>query len=515
MRKLLIFIQSKEKSYKASVVLAYITLGVNCFSGIFFTPYMIHILGESDYGLYQLIGAFAGYLSILNMGMSSAVTKYVSKYYRQKNFQHQGNFLGFVLLYYSFISVIILIVGYGMYGKIGAIFALSSDELLRAERMFVLLVVNLMFTLFGGIFIGVLSAYENFLWTKGLDLLKVLVRLFTIYAILERGSGSVGIVVVDTVLNFTLLVIYAAYCVMGLKIRFYFGRIEIKELKEIIFYSFFVFLNIIFDQLNWKIDHTILGMKLSTAAVTVYSIGMNFSNYFMNFSIAVKSFFLPRVMYMEVDGKGADQYTLFMARTGRLQGYLLFYLYFAFVFLGRQFIQIIMKTDYYEAWISAVFVMSGLLVPLLQNAGHPILQAKNKHHIYVLVCLFISGINAVSTWFVVDYWGIIGAAFMTMLSFAVGQGIFLSWYYDKKMGMNMKKFFYEIWIGNVRPLLGLIPLCAFICCRHYATTWGEFMAQGILYSMAYFVSIYMWGMYDEEKKIIFGFVSKFRRKSDE
>ena len=171
-----------------------------------------------------------------------------------------------------------------------------------------------------------------------------------------------------------------------------------------------------------------------------------------------------------------------------------------------------MKTDYYEAWLSAVFVMSGLLVPLLQNAGHPILQAKNKHHIYVLVCLVISAINAASTWFVVDFWGIIGAAFMTMLSFAVGQGIFLSWYYDKKIGMDMKKFFYEIWIGNLRPLLWLILLCVFICYRYYVITWGGFIAQGIIYSMAYFGSIYMWGMNNQEKEMIFGFVSRFGRK---
>ena len=134
MRRLLIFIKSKEKNYKVSVILAYITLGVNCLSGIFFTPYMIHKLGESDYGLYQLIGAFVGYLSVLNMGMSSAVTKYISKYYRQKDYKRQGNFLGFVLWYYSFISVIILFAGYGMYGKIGDIFTLSVDEMLRAEK---------------------------------------------------------------------------------------------------------------------------------------------------------------------------------------------------------------------------------------------------------------------------------------------------------------------------------------------------------------------------------------------
>lgn len=498
-------------TYKAGAILSYITLGVNCLSGIFFTPYMIRCMGEEEYGLYQLIGAFAGYLSILDMGMSSAVTKYVARYYRQNESQKQENFLAVMLVYYTGISVIVLIAGGIMYGQIQNLFSntLSAFEIVKAKKMFVLLLISLIITLFGGISRGVMNAYECFGQTKGAELARVLLRVFMIYTVLLLGSDSIGIVVIDTMLNVVFFVYRTIYCIRSIGMRFRYYGIDKSELKEVTFYSFFVFLNLIFDQLNWKIDHSILGIRMSTTAVTVYSIGMNFSNYFMNFSVAVKSLFLPKIMHMEVSGANKEDYTEFIVGTGRLQGYLLFYLYFAFVFLGRQFIEIIMHKDYYEAWLSAVLVMTGLLVPLLQNAGHPILQAKNKHHVYVFVCLCISVVNAAATWMIVGRAGIVGAAFATMLSFIAGQAIFLSWYYSKKLGMCMKKFYMEIVRYNLFPIMGVMVIEVLLQHLTCTDTWMKFVIQGIFYSIIYGISIYI-GMNKQDKEFLFGFIRRRR-----
>jgi O-antigen/teichoic acid export membrane protein len=235
---------------------------------------------------------------------------------------------------------------------------------------------------------------------------------------------------------------------------------------------------------------------------------MNFANYFMNFSVAVKSLFLPKVMHMETDGANSEQYTLFMIKTGRMQGYLLFYLYFAFLFYGRQFIKIIMGKDYFEAWLSGLFVMTGLIIPLLQNAGHPILQAKNKHHIYVIVCLLISIVNATSTWLVVESRGIVGAAFMTMLSFILGQAVFLSWYYSKKIGIQMSRFYLEIIRANILPIIGVIILEMIIVKFTVIDTWTNFIVQCIVYTLMYGISILNWGMNREEKEFLFGFIKR-------
>ncbi len=504
--------KNEKTRFKEGAIFSYLTLGLNSVLGIFFTPYIIRRLGESEYGLYQLIGAFVGYLSILDMGMSSAVTKYVAKYINKKDKKRESNFLFYMLIYYTLISVIVIIVGTIMYINIGNVFSnsLTRAEIEKAKKMFILLVINLIVTLYGGIFRGVMNAYKCFLETKGAEFLRVIVRVILIFGILGMGSDSIGLVMVDTLLNILFGCYRIWYCQKKIHTNFTYDKVDVNELKEVLFFSFFVFLNLLFDQINWKVDHTILGIKLNTVAVAVYSVGMNYSNYFMNFSIAVKSLFLPKVMQLESEEADGKRYTDFMVKTGRMQGYLLLYLYIAFFVLGRYFIEIIMKKDYGDAWIAALLVMSGMLVPLLQNAGHPILQAKNKHHIYVMVCLCVSVVNSVLTWFSVDKYGIIGAAFMTMGSFFVGQGVFLTWYYQKKVGIDMKCFFKNIFYANVIPALGPGIILAVIVRFWEPTEWSIFIVQGVLYTLMYWGSVYFMGMNSWEKDFLFGAVKMKR-----
>src|SRR6187549_4061724 len=50
--------------------------------GIFFflTPFILHQLGPTTYGLWILIGSVVGYGALLDFGIASAVTKYVAEY---------------------------------------------------------------------------------------------------------------------------------------------------------------------------------------------------------------------------------------------------------------------------------------------------------------------------------------------------------------------------------------------------------------------------------------------------
>jgi O-antigen/teichoic acid export membrane protein len=45
------------------------------------------MLGDEEYGLYTLIGAFVGYLSILELGLNNAIIRHVAKYKVEKNKQ--------------------------------------------------------------------------------------------------------------------------------------------------------------------------------------------------------------------------------------------------------------------------------------------------------------------------------------------------------------------------------------------------------------------------------------------
>ena len=62
----------KINQLKIGVILTYLTILLYVSIGIILTPFMLKMLGQSQYGLYQLIGAFVGYMTILDFGFGSA-----------------------------------------------------------------------------------------------------------------------------------------------------------------------------------------------------------------------------------------------------------------------------------------------------------------------------------------------------------------------------------------------------------------------------------------------------------
>src|SRR5215210_4950869 len=60
----------------ANYVGQFVTLG----TGFVLTPFVLHQLGASSYGLWVLAGSVVAYGSLLDLGISTAVVKYVAEY---------------------------------------------------------------------------------------------------------------------------------------------------------------------------------------------------------------------------------------------------------------------------------------------------------------------------------------------------------------------------------------------------------------------------------------------------
>ena len=64
---------------RAGVVLSYINEVVGNLIPFFYTPVMLNLLGQSEYGLYKLATGVTSYLSLASLGVGSAVTRYLIK----------------------------------------------------------------------------------------------------------------------------------------------------------------------------------------------------------------------------------------------------------------------------------------------------------------------------------------------------------------------------------------------------------------------------------------------------
>ena len=95
-------------------LISYISIFINIIISFVYTPWMIHKIGTSDYGLYSLIIAFVSYF-LLDFGLNTSITRFIAKYRAQGDDQKVADLMGLTTKVYLIIDTIIFIALLTMY----------------------------------------------------------------------------------------------------------------------------------------------------------------------------------------------------------------------------------------------------------------------------------------------------------------------------------------------------------------------------------------------------------------
>ena len=151
---------------KIGIVISYLNIIQHAVIGFIYVPLLLHYIGKSEYGLYQLIGSFIAYFSIMDFGLTAAVIRFYSRYKAVNDKVGMENILAVAARGYSIIALISFIAGIICYINLDVIFAASMTraELATAKILFLLLLFNIVLTLTTMMFRAVINANEKFLF---------------------------------------------------------------------------------------------------------------------------------------------------------------------------------------------------------------------------------------------------------------------------------------------------------------------------------------------------------------
>lgn len=440
---------------KAGAFLNYIILGLNALVGIAYTPFMLRMMGKSEYGLYALAASVIAYLSMLDLGFGNAVIRYTAKFRAEGKKEEQYSMFGMFTVLYSVIGIVALLAGCILYFNLESLFGqtLTPMELERSKTIVLLMVCNLALTFPLSIYGAIITAYENFIFLRVVQILRILLNTGVMIVLLTHGYRAVAMVVVQTIFNISTLLLNAFYCRHHIKIKIVFGKIDKRLLKEIAIYSFWIFLNAIMDRIYWSTGQFVLGAVVGTAAVAVFAVAIQLQGMYMMFSTAIVGVFLPRVTAMVTKSNNSKELSSLFIRTGRIQYVVMAYILSGFIIFGRQFIHFWAGTGYDDAYVITLLFFIPLTVPLIQNLGITILQARNqmrfRSEVYVVIAL-------VSLCFQIPlakYYGGIGCAAAIAGALTLGQILVMNVYYHKKQGLDILDFWKEI------SKMSLVPIC--------------------------------------------------------
>ena len=500
---------------KAGVVLNYVVIILNTVVGLLYTPYMLRMMGQSEYGLYSLVASVIAYLTVLDLGFGNAIVRYTAKFRAEKKTEEQYEMFGMFFLLYLVIGIIAFGIGLGLYFNVGTLFGdtMTAVELGRARIMMLLLVANLAFTFPMSIWGSIIQAYEDFVFQKSLNIFRIILNTAVMICLLHFGYKAVAMVVVQTIFNVLTLVLNFIYCRRKLNIHIYFRfkHFHWGFLKEVAIYSFWIFLNAIMDRVYWSTGQFVLGAIVGTAAVAVFAIAIQLEGMYMQFSTAISSVFLPKVTAMVATNRSRKEISDLFIRTGRMQYIVLAYILSGFIIFGRQFIELWAGADYSDAYIISLLFFIPLTVPLIQNLGITILQARNEMKfrsvLYIIIALVSLAMQIVLT----RYFGGIGCAMGVSGALVVGQILIMNVYYRRRQDLDIKTFWKEISKMSIIPIV--LIFSSMLVIRHFFAldSWGKLILGIAAFSLVYIPLFFRFSMTDDERNL---FISMFHKIFD-
>lgn len=498
---------------KLGAFLSYLSIIISTIVQLLYTPFLIRMLGQSEYGLYSLVSSIIGYLTVLDLGFGNAIIVYTAKYRAQKKYNEEKKLHGMFMVIFCLIGILASILGLILYFNVNNIFgsSMTNLELKKAKVMMLILTFNLAITFPFSIYSSIISAYEKFTFQKIMSIINTLLKPFLMIPLLLIGYKSITMTLVITVVNIFVLLSNYIYCRKKLNIKIRFMGFDKILFKTVFGYSIWIFLGVIVDKINWSVDQFVLGAVSGTIAVSLYSVASQINTLFINLSTAVSGVLLPKMSKMVASKADNKAITEEFIKVGRIQYFIIFLLASGFTLLGNEFMITWAGKDFQQAYYIALILIIPLCIPLIQNLGVSIMQAKNMHKFRSILLFCIAIANIFISIPLAKLYGGIGSAIGTSISLIIGNVIILNIYYYKKVGINVVKFWKNI-IKMTIPFI--IPVLTLLILMHVIKLSGylNLLIFGSIYSFIYFVTCYFLVMNQYEKDIVNKIFSKLKIK---
>ena len=445
---------------RAGAMLSYLYIAVNTLTVIVYQKIVIGMLGESEYGLYQLAASIINYLSVMDLGFNSGIVTYTAKYRATEREADVKKLHGMFMVIFCGIGIVAVLIGSVITLNVQTFFAASmtATEIAKSRVIMAVLTVNLGLTFALSIYNAIIVAYEKFIFVKILTIVRSLLNPLIMIPLLWLGGDSITMVIVLSGVNVFCLLLNYLYSRVKLGVKVKYCGFDKAIFGEIFGYSIFIFLAEIVDKVNWTVDQIILGVVSGTKQVAVYSVASTYNQLVTNLSGCISSVMLPGLAAMVARGEDDSRINDLFIKSSRIQIYTILMVFCGFALVGREFVLWHAGKECIDAYVVALILMGGALIPITQSVAIAIVKAKDKFKFraILLFCMAVANVG-ISIPLAMKF-GSIGSAVGTAIALVFANIIIINIYYQKKCGIDMVRY----WKTFITMTLKFIPSVAVI-----------------------------------------------------
>lgn len=393
-----------------SLVSNWAGLGANVVVGLLLTPFVVHRLGNTAYGIWALVLQLTGYMGIFDVGVSSALVRFVARFHATGDRKSLSGLLSLIQAFYECLAFACMALA-----SIIALFVLPhmhiARPLLPDSRIVLMLAAATMAAAFlFGRNEAVLGGLSRWDLVNGVGIGVLLLRTVLIVGFLLRGHGLVslaGIQFLTSTVGYGACAILARRFLPGIEVSW--RRINRQMVPEVFRHSAFSFLISVGGRIQYEIDSIVIAAFLPIESVTFYVIGLRLVAYLRDFVNASAQIIPPIVSSMDAQARDSDVETVAVNGTK----YLLLIIYpliTCLIMLGPDFIKVWMGRQYGASGTVLIILVLGEIVASAGYVAAHSLTGVTKHGIVASCTAWGAAVNFAASILLVRRYGIYGVA---------------------------------------------------------------------------------------------------------
>ncbi len=461
----------------------------------FLSPFMVHHLGNTGYGIWVLVGSLTGYLGILDLGLRPAIVKYVSRYKALGDDAMVSRVVNTVLVIFTSIAGLVIIGSLILSYFSTAAFKVPSEYNSQLRVIIIIIGVNVAASFPFGVFSAMLNALQRFDINNIIQISVFLIRTVFLVLFLELGGGLVTLGVIILAGGLTEFILKARYCLKINPTLTIDRHLASREtFKMIAGFSVYTFIMSVAVRISFQTDSIVIGAMISAEAITFFSIGAGMIEYLSTLVSYMSVTITPLASSLDATGDEDRMRKLLIIGT-RYCLLVILPIGCAYLLLGETFITLWMGPQYGPSSATVLTIlMWAYFGHLSQFVAGSIFNGLGKVKNLAFLNIGTALVNIILSVILAKPFGIYGVALGTAIPLTITGTIIHPIYICRTMKLSLLEYFRKSYLTPlmaVLPFIGIIWAAARIVdINSYARFAATIAGAGVIYgAIAFFLII--------------------------
>ena len=464
------------------------------------TPFFIHKLGDGEYGIWILISSVVGYMELLNLGMNTAIIRYISKFIEMKNYKKANEIFNTALFMFLSLAILVVIVVLILANYLPYFFDLHGNDFYII--IFIIVGINLAFEFIFYTFSAILAGQHKFVEINAVGITILLINTLLVVSFLMAGYKLLAIALIQICTNFArgiLLSIYSLKTTPEL-------RIDLRSIKkgsfETIFsYTFYNLLMNVSAKINLTASFIIIGHFLSAGAVTFFAIANNLIKYLHVLIIQMQRVLIPYFSQLEARENDEQIRENFLALT-RYVLIIAIPIIYVFIFYGNSFITLWVGSKYADLAGKVLTILAiGKLFHITQLATETTLKGISKHKNLSFIKILESISVLILGILLVNKYKLIGMAYANSIPMVFFNLIVIPIYACKLLKISILKYYVKYILKNILAIIPLFFVFYFI--NFHINSYADFGLLSLAIAVVFFTLSFVLILDVKDRKLIY------------